>query len=225
MLEDYAGRFWFSVEVIKMQAVIEVPAVETPLPWPVASMAAGSWLALDAGCTDAEVGLFVCALAHRLDVESPGGREEFVAALLAEEILIVAGGLRLLDTVTGVAVVPGCCAGLEDWREWAGVLTGGSPWLGHDPSPEVEIGDDGGLRVWQDGGPNRYRGRWAGVQVVLPRPALPGLLRRVRQDLAGFLVRVRQWVECGELGENGTALVEAIDRDFAIAAPLDLAVD
>ncbi|MBF4999462.1 hypothetical protein IRT45_20140 [Nocardia sp. BSTN01] len=210
-----------------MQAVIEVPAFDTvsPLPWLVTSVAAGSWLALDAGCSDEEVGLFVGALAHRLDVESPGGRDEVVATLLAEEILIVAGGLRLLDTVTGMVVVPGCCAGLEDWRDWGQVLTGGSPWLGHDPGPEVEIGVDGGLRVWQDGGPNRHHGQWAGTSVVLPRLVLAGLLRNVREDLVGFLALVEAWTARNGLGENGTALVEAIDRNFTITAPLDLPSD
>ncbi|MEV0111034.1 hypothetical protein AB0H42_32575 [Nocardia sp. NPDC050799] len=215
------------VEVIKMQAVVEVPVFDTesPQPWPVASVAAGSWLALDAGCTDEEVGLFVGTLAHRLDVESPGGRDEVVARLLAEEILIVAGGLRLLDMVTGMAVVPGCCAGLEGWRDWGQVLTGGSPWLGHDPWPEVEIGSDGDLRVWQAGGANRHHGRWAGTSVVLPRLILPDLLRNVRQDLVGFLALVKQWTGRSGLGENGTALVEAIDRNFTITAPLDLPID
>lgn len=210
-----------------MQAVIEVPAFDTESlrPWPVTSVAAGAWLALAAGCTDEEVGLFVGALAHHLDVESPSGRDEVVAALLAEEILIVAGGLRLLDTVTGMAVVPGCCAGLEDWRDWGQVLTGGSPWLGHDPGPAVEIGVDGGLRVWQDGGPNCHHGRWAGTSVALPPFVLPDLLRNVQQDLVGFLALVKAWTERSGLGENGTALVTAIDRNFTITAPLNLPTD
>ena len=43
------------------------------------------------------------------------------------------------------------------------------------------------MRVWQDGGPNRQRGRWADKNVVVPRLALPGLLRDVQRDLLGFL--------------------------------------
>jgi hypothetical protein len=209
--------------VITMQTVIRVPAFdpESPRRWPVASVAAGSWLMLKADCTDEEVGLFVAALAHRLDVESPAGRAEVVDTLLAEEVLILAGGLRLLDTLTGRAVVPGCCAGLEDWRDWAQVLTGGSPWLGHDPGPEVEVTDDE-LRVWQDGGPNRHHGPWAGVNVAVPRPLLPDLLRNAQQDLVGFLAALEAWTTRIELGESGTALVEAVDQHFTITAPLDL---
>jgi hypothetical protein len=56
--------------VITMQAVIEVPAFDagSSRPWPVASMAPGSWLALNAGCTDEQVGLFVAALAGPADL-------------------------------------------------------------------------------------------------------------------------------------------------------------
>ena len=186
-------------------------------------MAPGSWLALNAGCTDEQTGLFVAALADRIDVPPPGGLDEVVDALLAEELLIIAGGLQVCDTSTGIVVVPGCCAGLEDWRDWTQAITGGSPWLGHDPGPEVEvIGDD--LRVWQDGGPNRHRGRRAGLHVDMPRSALPELLLRTHRDLVGFLAALTTWTERAGLGRRGIDLVEAIDKNFTVTAPLDLAV-
>ncbi len=211
--------------VITMRAVIEVPAFDAgpPHPWPVAPMATGSWLVLDAGCTDEQVGLFVAALADRIDVPPPGGLDEVVDALLAEELLIIGGGLQVADTSTAMAVVPGCCAGLEDWRDWTQAITGGSPWLGHDPGPEVEVLDDV-FRVWQDGGPNRHRGRWAGRHVDIPRGALPELLMRTRQDLVGFLAALTAWAERAGLGRRGVSLAEAIDRDFTITAPLDVAI-
>ncbi|MFF0175982.1 hypothetical protein Q3V37_25650 [Micromonospora profundi] len=116
---------------------------------------------------------------------------------------------------------PGCCAGLKDWRDWAQVSIGGSPWLGHDPGPEVEVvGDD--LRVWQDGGPNRHHGRWAGVHIDLPHRALPGLLAGAQRDLVGFLDALSGWAARVGLEQRGTALVDAIDRNFAITAPLDV---
>ncbi|MFI5492665.1 hypothetical protein [Actinoplanes sp. NPDC051859] len=208
--------------MIKLQAGIEVPMFdEGPAPWPVAAAAPGSWLVLDAGCTADQVGLFVAALAARIDVASPGSRDEVVDALLAEEFLIVAGGLRLSDTEAGTVVVPGCCCGLEDWREWIRVRTDCSPWLGHDPGPEVEvIGLD--LRVWQDGGPNRERGRWAEQRVDLPRRELPELLLGVQRDLVGFLNGLAQWAEQTGIGPRGAELVAMIDQNFAVTAPLEL---
>ncbi|MEU4556718.1 hypothetical protein [Micromonospora violae] len=209
--------------VITMEAVIEVPAVTdgSPPPWPVAAMAPGSWLVLNAGCADDQVGLFVAALAGRIEVQPPGGRDEVVNALLAEEFLIAAGGLQVRDRTIGTVVMPGCCAGLEDWRDWAQVLIGDSPWLGHDPGPEVEVVSDD-LRVWQDGGENRYRGRWAGIHVDLPHVALPGLLNDVHRALIGFLEALTGWATRVGLQQRGTALVEAIDKNFAITAPLDV---
>jgi hypothetical protein len=144
-----------------------------------------------------------------------------VDALLAEELLIVPGGLQLSDTSAETTVVPGCCSGLENRREWIQVFTGGSPWLGHDPGPAVEvIGDD--LRVWQDGGPDRHRGRWAERRVDLPCRALPQLLVGVQQDLVGFLDALARWAEQAGMGPRGAALAKSVDRNFAIAAPLDL---
>jgi hypothetical protein len=212
--------------VIMMQGVVEVPRFDNgSAPWPIAAVAPGSWLVLDAGCTAEQVGLFVATLAERIDVASPGGRDEVVDALLAEKTLIVSGGLRLSDTSAGVEIVPGCCCGLEDWREWIRILTGGSPWLGHDPGPGVEVmGEE--LRVWQDGGPNREPGRWADQRaeqrVDLPRRALPQHLSGVQRDLVGFLDALARWAEQTMIGPRGTALVKLIDESFAITAPLEL---
>ncbi len=218
-----AGNVGLNDVMITMRAVIEVPMFDSraALPWPVEPLAPGSWLVLNADCADRQIGLFVAASANRIDVASPGGRYEVVDALLAEELLIVAGGVQVGDTRTGTTVVPGCCSGLADWREWAQLFTGGSPWLGHDPGPEVEVvGDD--LRVWQDGSSNRHRGHWADRRVDLPSGALAPLLMRVQRDLVGFLDALAEWAARAGLGQRGTALVKAVDQSLAITAPLDL---
>lgn len=218
-----AGIVGLNGVVITMQAVVEVPMFDSRSvpPWPVEPLVPGSWLVLNADCTDERTGLFVAALANRIDVAFPVGRDEVVDALLAEELLIVAGGLQVADTRIGTNVVPGCCSGLEDWRDWTQALTGGSPWLGHDPGPEVEVlGED--LRVWQDGGSSRHRGRWVGHRVDMPRRALPQLLLRVQWDLVGFLDALAGWAARSGLGQRGSALVKTVDQNFAITAPLDL---
>lgn len=125
-------------------------------------------------CTPEEVELFLVAPAAHIDVEPPGGRDEMVDALLREDLLSVAGRLRLDDTDTGVSVLPGCCAGLEDWREWTSIVHGGTPWLRHVPGPEVEARGDL-LRVWQRGGPAR-RGPY--VDLTRAGPGRPGRFPR-----------------------------------------------
>lgn len=85
---------------------MEIPAVTagSSPPWPVAAMAPGSWLVLDASCADDQVGLFVAALAARIEVQPPGSRDEVVNALLADELLIAPGGLQVRDSTTATVV-------------------------------------------------------------------------------------------------------------------------
>ncbi|MEU4689394.1 hypothetical protein [Actinoplanes sp. NPDC023714] len=188
-----------------MHAVVEVPwpGADRP-PWPVADLAPGSWLVLGGGCSGAQAGTFVWALAGACGDGTP---EEVIAGLVAEEALIVAGGLRVADSRTGAVVTPGCCAGLEDWRDWATVLDGGSPWLGHSPDPAVEVAGDV-IRVWQDGGAGRRRS----ARVDIPRADLPVLLDGVQRDLAAFLEVLAGW-------SGAPALVRAVDDALRISGP------
>ncbi|NES13679.1 MULTISPECIES: hypothetical protein [Micromonospora] len=174
--------------MLTLRPVVEVPDVDPARRWPTRTPTPGWWLTLHGGCAAQEVELFLACLAAHVDVEPPAGRDELVDGLLREELLLVAGGLRLDDRDTGATVSPGCCAGLEDWREWTAALDGGTPWLGHDPGPRVEVEGDL-LRVWQHGGPQPR-----GPYVELSRPRLAELLRSAQADLSGFLARVDAWV-------------------------------
>ncbi|MGW5667706.1 hypothetical protein [Micromonospora sp. NPDC003776] len=202
--------------VITLRPVVEVPADDPTRTWPAPASRTQRWLTLHAGCPPEEVELFLAAVAAHIDVAPPAGRDEVVDGLLREESLLVAGGLRMDDSDTGASVSPGCCAGLEEWREWTSALDGGAPWLGHDPGPQVEAQGDL-LRVWQHGGPQRH-----GPYVELSRPHLAQLLTRAQADLSGFLARLDAWAHEAGLGARGADLVAAIDRDFGITAPLRL---
>lgn len=190
--------------MVTLQSVAEIQAVATVAPWPVSRPPAWSWLVLDGAATVEDAGLFVALLAERLE-PSPADAVAAVDALAAEEMLILGGGLRVLDTATGAAVTPGCCCGLEDWREWELVLDGVSPWFGHDPSPSVET-DGELLRVRQDE---------AAVPIEFPRADLPALLDGVRADLTAFLGRLAAWAPSG----RADALVELVDRHFHVSRP------
>ncbi|WP_238009729.1 hypothetical protein KZZ52_08635 [Dactylosporangium sp. AC04546] len=158
---------------------------------PVVELSFGSWLALSGECTGEQVERFLSTLTDYLQVET----------LAEADMLIVHGGLRLADRRTGAVVVPGCCGGLEDWRDWLEILDGGSPWLGHDPWPKVEIDGDR-ARVWQDSSPLR------GPYVDVPLGDLAALLLGVQRDLTDFL----------ELLEVPVARM--VDRDFRVTAAL-----
>ncbi|WP_240669900.1 hypothetical protein [Actinoplanes solisilvae] len=193
--------------MISWTAVFEVDPVDD-VSWPVATAAPWSWVVLDRNTTDEESGLFIARLASIGG--ATGSLAEVIDALIAEEVLLINGGVRLTDEATAQVVVPGCCAGLENWRDWAELMAGQSVWLGHSPDPEIEFfGED--LRVWQDG-KNRQ------AYVDLPRAALPGLLADVRRDLVGFLDALGGWGQRAGLGGRTSALVEALDDSFRITA-------
>lgn len=177
-----------------MRAVVEVP---------------GGHVELSGSMTQDEFGTALAAIAEyavRGEVE-PG--PEALRALLAQEMVVMAGGLLVRDTGTGVRIVPGCCAGLESWRDWALFLDGEVPWLGHSPSPGVEL-TAGAVRLWQD------EDRPELPSCEIPLVDLGGHLQRVRRDLTGFLWLVRAWAPHG----TGEALAARFDEDFHVTAPL-----
>ncbi|MFD3696197.1 hypothetical protein ACFWUZ_08540 [Streptomyces sp. NPDC058646] len=127
-------------------------------------------------------------------------------ALADAECLIAPGGVQLRDAATGVRIPPGCCFGLESWRDWAVLAEGRMPeWTGHGPLPEVEFLEDGVIRMTgSQGVPQRRRGEVA------------GLLEGVRQALLGFLGRVAR--QTGPRSGAG-ALVRRLDEEFGVTHP------
>ncbi|WP_052685527.1 hypothetical protein [Lentzea aerocolonigenes] len=178
--------------MIEMRAVLEVT---------------GGYLELSGRMTRHEVGAALVAIAEYGEDEdfSP----EMLRALLDEEMILMAGGLEVRDTGSGAEIKPGCCAGLESWRNWGELLGGKAPWLGHSPEPGVEFAADV-VRLSQDAE------RPESLACEIPVADLPRLLEGVRQDLLGFLDLVRRWAPDG-LGER---LAARFDEHFHISAPL-----
>ncbi|SNY70094.1 hypothetical protein [Paractinoplanes atraurantiacus] len=86
--------------------VIIAEAVFEPLSAPCA------WVVLNADCTDEQIGLFHTTLA------ALGDSTEITDAYLAEEILIINGGLRLRDTTSGHVIEPVIETVGDDLRVW-----------------------------------------------------------------------------------------------------------
>ncbi|MFI0357474.1 hypothetical protein [Actinomadura sp. 9N407] len=157
--------------------------------WPIAGSTGGGLLVLSGQMSAAEVGTAMAVIFSYNEIPL-GPTGELRADLLEERLaetgaLIAPGGLRFRDTSTDVQVAPGCCFGLENWREWWDVVRGEDLWLGHDPTPQLEHGDQV-IRLRQSD--------QAGSQSIeIPVNELPGLLITAQQQLSDFLGLVRQW--------------------------------
>jgi hypothetical protein len=163
--------------------------------WPVAGVAPCRFVPVSGGMSGLWVGSAVAMLAGynaRVDDGEgvPGDGEALVRRLAEAETVLAPGGLRFHDTATGVTVEPGCCCGLEDWREWYDVIDGETLWLGHDPAPRFEHGGDV-VRLWPDGRDAAEAPEGPAVEVVVAE--LPAVLRGVQEELRGFLRGVGEW--------------------------------
>jgi len=128
------------------------------------------------------------------------------------------GGLRV--SAGDVVIDPGCCVGLDEWRDWLRVVDGEVIDLGHDPDVFVEHRGSV-IRVWKDDGrlPSGVAQRSGEQHIDVLRDALPKLLAAVQQDLAGFLTALHPWTH-GIHVDLADPLTAAMDRRLQILAPL-----
>src|ERR1044072_3776294 len=132
-----------------IEAVVENCQADSERPWPVITETESKFIRLHQGISDEEIGavmLTACAYNRTEVTPSPS---EALNNLVASEDIVLPGGLRFSED-GAVKVIPGCCCGLEGWREWLGVPQGNAAvWGGHDPCVWVEYVNDK-VRVWQD---------------------------------------------------------------------------
>lgn len=205
---------------VRIIPMVEMRSIEAFHAWPVAHLDAFRTIAISGRLTPAEIGAVIATLTYvhlrakdGLDLaEADAGT--VIRGLLDRDGLILPGGLEVRDLNADTAVVPGCCCGLESWREWSQVLDGKGLWLGHDPTPWIELDGDG-IRVWQD---SRAED---GASVDLPTAALPVLLRSVHQDLQGFLHAVGEWAG-STVPSLAADLMLMLDQAFDISKPLKI---
>jgi hypothetical protein len=198
--------------VIIARAVLESAELSDFELWPVADLPAYRLTPISGDLSPAEVGTAVATIADYNDTEYMPNADarELLQRTIDAECMLAQGGLRLHGPATGVTVDPGCCCGLESWRDWLDLVDGTVPWLGHDPSPRVEL-RDGIAHVW----PTAHGGT-----PIEPRVAdVPGLLAQAQQQLQGFLQVVMAWAT--PFGEEVAAgLVDALDQHLDITRPL-----
>ncbi|MFC3454323.1 hypothetical protein [Amycolatopsis speibonae] len=203
-----------------MQPVLEVRATDGFALWPVAEVESFGHLALSGELTPLEVGTAMMSIVADNDIDPEHNDrpprpsdplESFLHGLLTFDTLFAAGGLRVTDSATGVTLLPGCCNGLEDWREWYQVLDGGGHRIGfgHDPDPMAERHGET-VRLTVDA-----EQRDSPV-IELPAVDLRRLLGKAERDLAGFLALATDWAG-QHLPRHAVSVVAALARIVVVS--------
>ncbi|MFI8423432.1 hypothetical protein [Streptomyces sp. NPDC085479] len=197
-----------------MQPVLEIFAFDDFALWPVGEHTSYGHLVLDGRMTPTEVGTAVMRIAACNDFEpdqehgpcptDPLGA--FLHGLLTMPDLFAAGGFRVTDMATGtVYVEPGCCNGLETWRDWRQVLDGGGCSFGHDPSSTAErVGDT--VRLTLD-----TEAENESPVIELPADHVRALIADAEADLRDFLGLAGTWAE-RHLPTHADAVTAALAR-------------
>lgn len=205
---DLGLAFGHNGPVIEMSAVVAAHHLVSFPDWPTGPYSDGD-VVLSGRMSREDVGTALASIAEY----NNGGKHEVdgpstLGVLLGKKV-VASGGLRVRDVSTGVEIEPGCCVGLETWRDWQYLVDGRTPWLGHDPWPEVRFEGEI-VRVWPD---SRDTG---GPACEIRLAELPVHLAVVQQDLQGFLELVRKWAPYG----TGERLADVFDAHFHVSAPL-----
>lgn len=204
-----------------MQPVLETRAPDGFDLWPVAETESSGFLPLNARLSPVEVGTAVMRIVACNDVDPDGDRpprpaaalDSFLHGLLTFDDLFAAGGLRVTDTSTGVTFLPGCCDGLEDWRDWHRFVDGGGLLgFGHDPvSPVAErFGDTVRLTVNAE--------QHDSAVIELSVTGLRRLLAGAERDLRDFLTLATDWSST-HLPGHCVPVTAALARVLDLPAP------
>lgn len=214
-----------TLRVIALQPVLETYAPAGFDLWPVAGSEAGGFLPLNGALDEAQVGTAVMCVAACNDIDPehddrpprPGDPlGGFLHGLLTMDPLFASGGLRITDTAIGATLVPGCCNGLEDWREWFGVVDGdgdgGSGWFGHDPTPLAERAGDV-VRLTVDAE------REDSPVIDVSATELRRLLAGAERDLTDFLQLAAGWAAV-RLPDHAVPVTRALARAADMPMPV-----
>ncbi len=167
------------------------------------------WIELGPGCSLEDAARVVAIIAS-YGKDLPGSARQAADLIADSACPAVAGGLIARDG--DFELVPGCCCGLESWRDWYGVRPGGhSPWLGHDPGPYLECGSER-VTLWPDEPDTNRKVPMRSLTVSYPEfeAALAGAAER----MAGFVPRLEDWALEADAWSEG--LAEGFRKSFRV---------
>ncbi|WP_329391287.1 hypothetical protein OG625_38850 [Streptomyces sp. NBC_01351] len=208
-----------------MQPVLEIYNADGFDLWPVAEVKPFSFLPLSGELSPAQVGTAVMSIAGwnvepDQDADSPRPADPlggFLHGLLTCGTLWASGGMRVTDSSSGVSFVPGCCDGLEDWRDWHQFFDGDSAlWFGHDPKSSVAERAGDAIRLTVDAEQSDSQA------IELSVTELRHLLAEAERDLAGFLALAAAWASKhlpNHSAPVSTALARLLDLPESAVSP------
>ncbi len=163
---------------------------------------------LSGNMTEAEVGLVFAQLVNYNHLPSGGNTKEILDSIINSSRLILPGGIQVRE-VSGKVISPGCCCGLEGWRDWLRFLeTGTSPWLGHSPTAWIERVDNL-VRVYSSEKDGAFH-------IDFEYSQFKKKLKKVRQDLNDFLLIIEIWATGLKFSES-QKLSRKFDECFSIS--------
>lgn len=194
--------------MLQLVPVIEVLGTDGWPEW-VPPIGAKRWIELGPESATEDVACTMAIIAS-YGKDLPASSKEAARRMAAGECHAAPGGL--IARAEGFELAPGCCCGLEGWRDWFTVQPGGqSPWLGHDPSPYVECRAAEAL-LWPDE-PDAPR-RNPMTPLVVSYPDFDAALAAADARLTGFLDRLEEWAVFGDSWVPG--LLDGFASSFQI---------
>ncbi|MFF2090715.1 hypothetical protein [Paenibacillus sp. NPDC058174] len=134
--------------------------------------------------------LFLTLLCGYNNIDINRKPAEVFNELITVEEVAISGGLAFEDE--SKVILPGCCCGLEGWREvLEAVLSKKNIWLGHDPYPTLEFTNNL-VRVWSDDYSGTFRKDLSGQDlqkmfyIEYVRDDLINKLQAIETDLLEF---------------------------------------
>ena len=127
-----------------------------------------SYIILNKDTPRQDVDLFIFGLFVYNEIPLTDNSKESLRHLqnrfIPDEIAL-SGGVMFYDG--DVKILPGCCAGVEQWREVVEDISNKKEiWLGHDPYPTIEYKDNS-IIVWSDD--------YSGVYSSMPKSKLQSI--------------------------------------------------
>lgn len=169
-----------------IEAIVEVYPSETIPPWETVSTNEFFRVVLSSATNDEEIGSVMLVACEYNRVKIENSAEKTLENFLSKNF-VLPGGLQFSENGV-VKIFPGCCCGLENWREWLGVPNGDGVWAGHDPSPFAEFIDEK-IRVWQDEKADDVN------FIDFEYDELRKLLEKTEKDLNDFIFKLNRWTE------------------------------